>query len=74
MNLTYEEAYKKLSMIVDKLQQDSTSLDESIELFKEGVELQKHCAKLLEEAEEKVAQVIKEDGSIEEFIHERDEK
>lgn len=74
MELTYEQAYEQLEKIVDKLQDENTSLDESIELFKQGVSLQQYCQELLKDAENKVAQIIDEDGNLKEFVHERDEK
>lgn len=73
MNLTYEEAFKQLETIVNKLQDENTSLDEAVELFKQGIELQKYCQTLLKNAEDKVAQIIDEDGNLKDFVHEKDE-
>ncbi|MCG4735056.1 exodeoxyribonuclease VII small subunit, partial [Casaltella massiliensis] len=41
MNLTYEEAYRKLEEILYKLESKSTSLDESLGLYEEGIALYK---------------------------------
>ena len=55
MNLTYEEAYKKLESILEKLESKNTSLDESLSLYEEGISLYKHCNKLLEDAQLKIS-------------------
>ena len=51
MNLTYEEAYSKLEIILEKLESKSASLDESLSLYEEGIKLYKHCNKLIENAQ-----------------------
>lgn len=73
MNITYEEAFQRLEQIISQLQSEDVNLDEAIELFKQGVELQKHCNTLLNDAEKKVAKVLNEAGELEDFIHEKDE-
>ena len=73
MNLTYEQAFNKLEQIINQLLSEDANLDEAIELFKQGVELQKHCNALLKDAENKVAKVLNEAGELEEFSHEKDE-
>ena len=55
--LKFEEAMKRLAEINSKLESDDISLDESIELFKEGVELSKQCQTRLEEAKQEIEQV-----------------
>ena len=59
MNLTYEEAYSKLEIILEKLESKSTSLDESLSLNEEGIKLYKHCNKLIENAELKISKFSK---------------
>ena len=48
MNLSYEEAYKELEDILIKLESGTTSLDESLNLYEEGIKLYRHCNKLLD--------------------------
>ncbi len=48
--LNFEEALEKLAEINEKLESDEISLDESIRLFKEGLELSKLCQKKLDDA------------------------
>lgn len=55
MQLTYEEAYRKLEDILEKLESKSASLDESLSLYEEGISLYKHCNKLLESAQLKIS-------------------
>lgn len=50
MNLTYEQAYKKLEEILEKLESKNASLDESLSLYEEGISLYKYCNKLLDDA------------------------
>ena len=73
MNLTYEEAYKQLEEIIEKLQSQETSIDESIELFKKGIELQKFCDEKLKTAEKKIIEVLNENDTKEEYVHEKDQ-
>lgn len=54
MNLTYEEAYNRLEIILEKLESKNSSLDESLSLYEEGISLYKHCNKLLENAQLKI--------------------
>ena len=53
-NIGFEEAIEKLDAILSKLESGSVSLDESLTLFEEGVEIIKLCNEKLEVAEQKV--------------------
>lgn len=53
-NLSYEDALKELEIIVVELEKDETSLKDSVDIFKRGVELYKYCNKLLSKAEGEV--------------------
>ncbi|MGL5693529.1 MAG: exodeoxyribonuclease VII small subunit [Peptostreptococcaceae bacterium] len=55
MDLTYEQAYKKLEEILIKLESKGASLDESLSLYEEGISLYKYCNKLLENAQMKIS-------------------
>lgn len=55
MDITYEQAYKKLEDILQTLESRSESLDESLSLYEEGIRLYKHCNRLLEEAQLKIS-------------------
>ena len=48
----FESDLKKLQNILEDIESDKLSLEESIEKYKEGVELSKKCQKALEDAEQ----------------------
>ena len=52
--VTFESAVEKLEGIVRRLEADSTSLDDSLQLFEEGVRLSRFCSQKLDEVEKKV--------------------
>ncbi|MBQ2861594.1 MAG: exodeoxyribonuclease VII small subunit [Oscillospiraceae bacterium] len=49
-DISFEEALEKLAQINEKLESEDISLDESVKLFKEGLELSRFCQKKLDEA------------------------
>lgn len=53
-NLSYEDALKELEEIVEELEKDEISLNESVNTFKRGVELYKYCNNLLSNVEGQV--------------------
>jgi exodeoxyribonuclease VII small subunit len=58
---SFEEALTRLKEIVGSLDDDSLSLEKSIELYEEGITLSKHCTKTLEEAELRIEKVHDEE-------------
>ena len=48
--IKFEEALEKLAELNEKLESDEISLEDSVKLFKEGLELSKLCQKKLDEA------------------------
>jgi exodeoxyribonuclease VII small subunit len=63
--MTYEEAYKELEMVVNTLESGDQSLDDSLNLFERGQKLIKRCSLLLEKAELKVKKL--NEGTLESF-------
>lgn len=62
--VSYEQALERLEQVVHDLEQGSLSLEESLALFQEGVELTRLCTRLLDEAERKIEVLtLGEDGS-----------
>lgn len=57
---SFEEALKRLEEIVTELEDESISLEASIELYEEGIELSKHCTETLEEAELRIEKVAEQ--------------
>ena len=65
-----EEQLRRLEAIVQKLESEAVSLDESIALFEEGVELAVAVRKRLEASEDRIKQIVeKSEGlfSLEDF-------
>jgi exodeoxyribonuclease VII, small subunit len=52
--LSYEQAFQELEEIVEKLESNQGTLEESMTLFERGQKLSLYCAHLLEAAELKV--------------------
>lgn len=57
---SFEEALTRLEKIVEELEDDSISLEKSIELYEEGIKLSKLCTKTLEDAELRIQKVAEQ--------------
>lgn len=55
--MTFEEAYAELETIVEQMESGSATLDESLALYERGMNLSRHCASLLDEAQLRVSQL-----------------
>lgn len=64
--LTLEEAFSALEEAVSKLEAEDISLEESFQVYKEGMNMLKYCNDKIDKVEKKVLQ-INEDGEINEF-------
>ncbi|MCI1959526.1 MAG: exodeoxyribonuclease VII small subunit [Clostridia bacterium] len=58
--MTYEEAVSRIEEIVSKLENEQVPLDESIKLYKEGMELSLFCSKKLDRAQKEVEELKKD--------------
>lgn len=56
---SFEEALTKLEAIVEKLDDDEITLEESVQLYEEGLRLSKICSQTLESAELKIEEIEK---------------
>lgn len=56
--IEFEAVLKKLQLIVDKLEHGNVTLNESIKLYEEGMELSKICFEELNDAKQKI-EIIK---------------
>jgi len=56
----FETAMERLESIVQSLESGDLSLDESLKVFEEGMQLVQFCTKKLDEAERKVSILMKE--------------
>lgn len=61
-DLTFEQAMTKLEEIVHKLEEEDVPLEKAIDYYQEGMKLSKLCDDILQNAQEKMANIIKEDG------------
>lgn len=57
---SFESALQELEEIVKKLESGNLPLDESIKLYERGVSLSHYCNKKLEEAENKISLLVKD--------------
>ncbi|MBQ8738104.1 MAG: exodeoxyribonuclease VII small subunit [Clostridia bacterium] len=64
MEITFEKALESLEGIINSLENESISLDKSLELFKEGVGLIKICNERLDNADAVVKQLANVNGEI----------
>lgn len=60
--VNFESGIQRLEQIVAELDKNNVPLEQALDLFGEGIELVKHCNKLLDSAEAKV-KILLEDGS-----------
>jgi len=56
---TFEEALKRLEVIVERMEQGDLPLDESLALFQEGIALSRICTGQLNEADERVRKLVR---------------
>ena len=55
--MNFEKALERLSEINAKLESEEISLDESVNLFKEGIELSRFCQNKLDEAKLEIEKI-----------------
>jgi exodeoxyribonuclease VII small subunit len=57
---TFEDAIKRLEEIVSKLEQGNVPLDESLDLYEEGIQLSRTCSEKLKTAELRIKKLGKD--------------
>lgn len=57
--LSFEDSIQRLNEIVENLENGNISLDETIQIFEEGMKLTEQCRNKINEVEEKVSTLIK---------------
>ncbi len=55
---SFEQALSELENLVEQLESGELSLDQSLQQFKRGVELTRHCQGILKQAQQVVEQLI----------------
>ncbi|AKS67054.1 exodeoxyribonuclease VII small subunit [Staphylococcus schleiferi] len=61
-NNSFEEMMQELESIVNQLDNDTISLEKSLELYQKGIALSKSCETTLKNAEKKVSQLMDEEA------------
>lgn len=65
--ISFEEALSRLEEIVKELENGSAELDRSLDMFEEGIKLVKLCTSKLDDAEQRIAILMKNgEGSYDE--------
>lgn len=60
----FENSFHRLEEIVEKLESGDLPLEESLDLFEEGIKVSKECMGILSQARKRVQKLIQEvDGS-----------
>jgi exodeoxyribonuclease VII small subunit len=62
VEITFEDAMKRLEEVVVTLGEGNLSLEDSLKMFQEGMGLCKICNKKLDEAEYKVEKLMEKEG------------
>ena len=72
----FEKAFQQLETIVKRLESEEMPLDESLQLFEEGIRLSRFCNQKLEEVEKKIELILsdaKGEPRVEPFESEEDD-
>ncbi len=64
--LSLEEALMKLEETVNQLQQEEVSLEESFQLYKQGMDYVKLCSETIDRVEKKVL-LLNQEGNLDEL-------
>ena len=56
--LSFEQLYSKLEATIETLEGGNLSLDETLELYEQGMELAKQCTALLDNAELRIQELV----------------
>ncbi|MEA1985816.1 MAG: exodeoxyribonuclease VII small subunit [Euryarchaeota archaeon] len=63
-NANFEDSLDELEEIVDKLEHGQLTLEESIAIFERGMKLAYQCNQQLVESEQKIEQLVEENGRL----------
>jgi exodeoxyribonuclease VII small subunit len=62
--LNFENSLAELESLVEELEEGELSLEDSLKAFERGIKLTRECQVALTRAEQKVQQLIEENGSV----------
>ena len=57
--IKFEKAMSRLENIVEELEKGELDIDKSLEIFEEGIKMSRVCSKKLNEAEQKIEKLTK---------------
>lgn len=60
--LTFEQAITKLEEIVNKLEEEDVPLEKAMNYYQEGMKLSKICDDILKNAQEKMVNILNDNG------------
>ena len=72
--VSFEKSLKRLEEIVSEMENADPDLDKALALFSEGVELVKFCSSKLNDTKNKIAILVKENGTMKKEKFNEDEK
>ncbi len=58
--IKFEKAMKRLEQIVEELEKGELDIDKSLEIFEEGIKMSRVCSKKLNEAEQKIEKLTRD--------------
>ena len=67
-HITLEKSLERLENIVKMLESDQTNIDDSMHLYKEGIDLIKNCELKINDTEKQIKLLIKENGVFSEEV------
>jgi len=57
--IKFEKAMNRIEQIVEELERGELDIDKSLEIFEEGIKMSRVCSKKLNEAEQKIEKLTK---------------
>ena len=57
--IKFEKAMNRIEQIVEELEKGELDIDKSLEIFEEGIKMSRVCSKKLNEAEQKIEKLTK---------------
>jgi exodeoxyribonuclease VII small subunit len=63
-DLKFEAALQRLEQIVDQLEAGNLTLEESLQVFEEGVGLARRCGKYLDDAEKRIELLTRDESGV----------
>ncbi len=70
-SMSFEAGYDRLEELIEQLETGKLTLEESVAIYEEGVELARHCGHKLDDAELRVITLLNDVAEEEERGHDR---